>query len=210
MDTFEINKIIGAILFALLVIFGTRTVTDIIFAPPKPEKPGYEVAIVEEDHGAKKEEKKAEVPLATLLKQADAGKGQAVAKKCTACHSFDQGGPNKVGPNLYGIIGRTKASHEGFAYSDALKSKGGTWSYEDLDAFLENPKGYTPGTKMAFAGIKRSDQRADLILYLRSLGGNPPPLPEPQAAAQMPAEPAAAPEKPMQAPAAPEKPAQPR
>lgn len=201
MDSFELNKIAGAVLFALLILFGTRTASDIIFAAPAPEKPGYEVEVAEDGAPAPKaEEAKEEISLAALLAEGDAGKGESVAKKCAACHTFDDGGKNKIGPNLHGIVGAALAAVDGFKYSDALKSKGGDWDYEALDGFIAKPKEWAPGTKMAFAGIRSAKQRADLILYLRSLGGNPPPLPEaaPAAAEQ----PAAA-----EAPAAAEQPA---
>ncbi len=188
MDMFELNKIAGATLAALLVFFGARTVGDQIFASHAPEKPGYEIAVAEPESDAKPDaEAPPELSLAQLLAEADADKGQSVAKKCVACHSFEQGGVNKVGPNLHGIVGQDIGSVDGFAYSDAMASKEGGWSYESLDAYLANPKGYLPGTKMAFAGIKKADQRADLILYLRSLGGTPPPLPEAEAAEAQPA-----------------------
>lgn len=183
MDAFEINKIVGAVLFALLVLFSARTASDIIFTVHKPEKPGFEVAVAEPEAPAEKEAEKKEVPLAVLLADASADKGKSVSKKCSACHTFDSGGANRVGPNLHGVVGRQLASHEGFTYSDVLKGKGGSWGYEELNAFLANPKGFAPGTKMAFAGIKDPGQRADLILYLRGLGGNPPPLPEAKAEA---------------------------
>ncbi|GAB4229750.1 MAG: cytochrome c family protein [Methyloligellaceae bacterium] len=186
MDSFEINKIVGAVLFALLVLFGTRTFSDIIFAAHAPEKPGFEVAVEEQGGAGAGEEKKEaqEVSLAQLLAAANPDKGKSVAKKCTACHSFEKGGPNKIGPNLYGVVGRDIAAVDGFAYSEALKSKEGNWTYEALDHFLANPKGFVPGTKMAFAGVKKAQQRADLILYLRSFSDNPPPLPEAQTAGQ--------------------------
>lgn len=178
MDGFEFNKIAGAVLFALLVLFGSRTLGDIIFASHAPEKPGYMVAVPDEAH-AKKETPAADVvPLPALLAKGDAGKGQKLAKKCAACHTFDSGGANKIGPNLHGIVGKSLAGVDGFAYSAALKDKGGSWGYEELDGFLASPKGFAPGTKMSFAGVKKPQQRADLILYLRSLGGSPPPLPE--------------------------------
>lgn len=184
MDSFELNKIAGAVLFALLVFFGTRVLTDILFAAHPPEKPGYEVALPD---AAETDEKAAETtqaqPLPVLLAGASADKGERTAKKCSACHTFDAGGPNRIGPNLHGIVGKQLASVEGFNYSEALKTKGGSWGYDELNAFLRSPKGFVPGTKMAFAGIKNDQDRANLILYMRSLGGNPPPLPAPETAA---------------------------
>ena len=156
MDAFELNKIAGAVLFALLILFGTKTATDILFKAHKPEKPGYEVAVTETATGGEAGEKKAEaVPLAVLLVDADSAKGEKVAKKCAACHTFDKGGANKIGPNLYGVVGRELGAVEGFAYSGALKGKGGSWGYEELDAFIANPKGFIDGTKMAFAGVRQ-------------------------------------------------------
>ena len=180
MDTFELNKIVGAVLLALLIIFGTKTMSDIMFKAHKPEKPGYVVEVAEApDHGADKAAEVEQVPFAGLLAQASAEKGKGVAKKCTACHTFNQGGAKKIGPNLYGILGRALGASDGFAYSAALKAKGGTWDYDSLNQFLANPKAYIKGTKMAFAGIKRDSQRADLILYLREQGADKPPLPTP-------------------------------
>lgn len=177
MDSYELNKIAGAVLFALLAIFGTKVMADLLFTVPKPEKPGYEVALQTEG-GATAETKTEEtVPLGELLKAADADRGQRVAKKCTACHTFDKGGANKVGPNLYAIVGRALGAVDGFAYSGALKGKGGDWGYAELDAFIANPKKWMPGTKMAFAGVKKPTQRADLLLYLRNFADSPAPLP---------------------------------
>jgi cytochrome c len=121
-----------------------------------------------------------------LLASADADAGSKVARKCSACHSFDEGGANKVGPNLWGVVGADIASHEGYSYSDALSGKEGTWDYESLAAFLEDPKAWAPGTKMSFAGIKKPEELADLIAYLRSLAAEPLPLPD-KAEAEMPA-----------------------
>ncbi len=177
MDSFEFNKFAGAILFALLVMVSARTVTNIIFTVHKPEKPGLEVEIAEAGPAEKKEEVAA-LPLAQLLKGGDAARGQKASKPCAACHTFSDGGANRIGPNLHGIVGKKLAGTDGFAYSEALKSKGGVWGYEELNAYLKNPKAYAPGTKMAYGGLKQDQKRADLILYLRSLGGNPPPLPE--------------------------------
>lgn len=179
MDSFELNKIAGAILFALLVFFGSWTLSDIIFTVPKPEKPGMLVEVPEKAKPEKKDSAADEISLAAALAGGDAARGQKQIRKCTACHSLEDGGPNKIGPNLYGIVGRALAAGSGFSYSEALKSKGGNWGYEELDAFLKNPKQFAAGTKMVFAGIKKAEDRANLILYLRSLGGNPPPLPAP-------------------------------
>lgn len=187
MDAFELNKIAGAVLFALLIIFGTKTATNIIFKAHQPEKPGFEVEIAETSTGGSAEKEEVVVPIATLLAEASADKGKSIAKKCTACHTFDKGGANKIGPNLYGIVGRALGTVDGFAYSGALKEKGGNWDYEALSAFVAKPKDFIPGTKMAFPGIKKGDQRADLILYLREQGDDKPPLPEAPAAEAAPA-----------------------
>ncbi|NJM35495.1 MAG: cytochrome c family protein, partial [Rhodomicrobium sp.] len=122
-------------------------------------------------------------PFPALLAKASAEAGAAQIKKCAACHSFEQGGPNKIGPGLYGIVGHPVASIEGFAYSEALKQYGGVWDYERLSCFLANPKGCVPGTKMAFAGVKKDAERADIIAYLRSISPDAPPLPSAQGAA---------------------------
>ena len=182
MSLYELNKIAGAALFALLVLFGTRTVSNIIFASHAPERPGYEIEVAEEGtESGSAPQQKAVVPLANLLQQASVEKGQRAAKKCAACHTFNQGGASRVGPNLYNIVGRPLGAEQGFAYSQALKDKGGAWNFEDLDHFSEAPKVYLPGTRMAFAGVSRPAERADLILYLRSLSPDPVALPEPEA-----------------------------
>jgi cytochrome c len=116
--------------------------------------------------------------LATLLASASVERGQQGTRVCSACHSFEQGGPNKIGPALWGVLGRDIASHEGFSYSGALSGQEGAWDYAKLDAYLADPRGWAPGNKMAFAGVKKPEDRADVILYLRSLSDNPEPLPE--------------------------------
>jgi cytochrome c len=182
MDSFEFNKFAGAILFTLLVTLGVGILAEELFTPHHPEKPGYEVAVATDDQAGEAEAaSKEEVPLPVLLSAADVTAGEAVHKKCLACHSFDKGGPNKVGPDLWGVVGRPIASHEGFDYSDAMKAHaaadGADWTFDNLNHFLANPKGFIPGTKMAFAGIKKDKDRADLLAFLQTLSDNPVPLP---------------------------------
>jgi cytochrome c len=177
MDSFEFNKVLGAVLGTCLFVIALNITAGAIFAPQKPAKPGYAVA-VEEHPGETKAAAAPSEPIETLLASASAERGQNTAKQCQACHSFEKGGPNKVGPNLYGVVNRPRASEPGFNYSPAMKAKGGTWTYDELNKFLANPQAYIPGTAMGFAGIPRDNQRADLIAYLRTLADSPAPLPK--------------------------------
>jgi cytochrome c len=149
-----------------------------IFAPNKPQKPGFEIAVKEEAAaGGEKAAAVAPEPIEKLLQTASVQKGEAAAKKCAACHTFAKGDKNGVGPNLYGIIGDHKGEGRGFNFSAAMKAKGGAWSIDDLNQFIASPKGYVPGTAMGFAGITKDSERADVIAYLNTLSDHPAPLP---------------------------------
>jgi cytochrome c len=177
MDSFELNKVLGAILGTCLVLLVTSFTAGAIFAPPKLEKPGFEIAVKEEAAGGEKAAAAPSEPIEKLLQTASVQKGEASAKKCAACHTFAKGDKNGVGPNLFGIVGDHKGEGRGFNFSAAMKAKGGTWSIDDLNQFIASPKGFVPGTAMGFAGIQKDSERADVIAYLNSLSDSPKPLP---------------------------------
>ncbi|WP_460448122.1 c-type cytochrome [Alsobacter sp. SYSU BS001988] len=183
MDSFEFNKIAGAVLGALLFVMGMGILAEAIFAEKRPIVAGYALPSAEPEKGGSAAEPAAQSePLPVLLAKADAKKGEGLIKPCTACHSFEKGGANKVGPNLYGVVDRPLASHAGFNYSASLKehgAKGEKWDFAALDKFIANPKGYIQGTAMGYAGLKEADRRADVLAYLRSLSDSPVELPKP-------------------------------
>ena len=168
------NTIAGWVLGAGIVALGTSIVTGEVFHAERPEKMGFPIeGVVSDEAGAE-----AEKPIAFYLATADVAKGEAVFKKCAACHNADQGGANALGPELYATPGHPIAAHPGFAYSDALKKVGGTWNWDNLSAWLASPKKFAPGTKMTFAGLSNPQDRADIMLFLNSRGGTltvPPP-----------------------------------
>jgi cytochrome c len=202
MKYYRLNQIAMAVLGALLLFFGTRTIINIAFEEPESEKPGLEVAGTEEKPAeAEKPDDKAAPEVLALIATADPAQGETDAALCKVCHTFDKGGAAMIGPNLYGVVGRKIASVEGFNYSPALKGKEGEWTYEKIDAFIHNPQTYAPGTMMAFPGVPDVKKRANILAFLRSKSDTPAPLPE--------AAPAAAPtEAEPEAPAA-EEPAEP-
>ncbi len=177
MNSFEINKILGALLGTCLVLLALHIVTGAIFSTPAPAKPGYEVVVKEEKAG-ETEAKPAEQPIETLLASASVEHGAQVAKQCGACHNFQEGQGPKVGPDLYGVVGRKIASVAGFNYSAALKAMSGTWTFDALNKWLTDPRGDVPGTAMTFAGLTNEKQRADVIAYLNTLSKDPLPLPK--------------------------------
>jgi cytochrome c len=180
MNSFELNKILGAILGTCLILLALNIAAGAVFAPQKPAKPGFDIAVKESggEQGAAAS-KEPEQPIETLLAKASVEKGQSAAKQCQACHTFEKGGPNRVGPNLWNIVGSQRGeARGGFNFSAAMKGKGGTWTFDELNKFLANPRSYIPGTAMTFAGLSKPDQRADVIDYLHTLSDNPLPLPK--------------------------------
>lgn len=187
MNSFELNKILGALLGTCLVLVAMRIAAGAIFTPATPAKPGYEVAVKEEQPQAgAAPAAPAAVPIETLLASASAQRGADVAKQCQACHNFQEGQGAKIGPDLYEVVGRKIASAPGFNFSSALKSKNGNWDFNALNAWLTKPSAYAPGTAMTFAGLSNDKQRADVIAYLDTLSPSPVPLPKPADASAAP------------------------
>jgi len=181
MDTWEFNKIAGAVLSALLLAFGMGTVIEILASSHAAHKAGYELpfkAPAESGTTGAAEKPFSFAEVAPLLKSASADNGEVVFKRCAACHTSDKGGPARVGPNLWGVVGRDIGESPSFArYSAALKGKEGKWTLESLANYLHDPKGFIPGNQMAFAGVKDNQDLADLLAYLNKQSDSPAPLP---------------------------------
>jgi cytochrome c len=179
MDGFEFNKIAGAVLTAMLVIAGGRTVLDIALPKHKLEKPGWNLPVTETKRGPVEAPKPFEVAsVLALIPKANAENGQDIFRKCLTCHTPEKGGPTRVGPNLWGIVGRKVASVPGFAYSPAMKNHAGEWNWERLATYLHKPAEAVPENKMVFEGIKDEADLADLLGYLGKLGDSPAPPPK--------------------------------
>ena len=174
----EINKMILAVFTVLLVVLLIGNVVNELSDREPLEKNAFAVAVSNEPAPASAEQAEPVLePVTPLLASADSAAGEKLSKRCAGCHTFNSGGPNKTGPNLWDVVGRDKGSEAGFSYSDAMHEKGGVWSYDDLNAFLADPKGFLQGTKMNFSGIKSVEDRAAIIAYLRQQSANPAPLP---------------------------------
>jgi cytochrome c len=180
MNSFEINKILGALLGTCLFLLAVHIASGALFSPVAPAKPGYEIAVKAEQPqspGGAAPASSANEPIENLLASASIEHGTTIAKECQLCHNFGKGQGNKVGPDLYGVVGRPVASEAGFNYSPPLKAKGGTWTFDALNTWLTDPRADVPGTLMTFAGLPNEKQRADVIAYLNSNSDKALPLP---------------------------------
>ena len=179
MDSFEVNKIIAAILLIALILIGIGKISDIAFHVDKPSKSAYKIEITESTSAKNltNEVVKEKVDISALLALGNISHGEKVFKKCAACHLVNKGGENKIGPALYGILGRKVASKDDYKYSKAMASYDKNWTFEEMNGYLKKPQSYIKGTKMAFAGLRKEKDRASVILYLNQNSDNPIPLP---------------------------------
>ena len=179
MDSFEINKIVAAVLLVALLVIGIGKLSNVIFYVEKPEKPGYAVEVQQASTSttaaATVEDKK--VDIAALMALGDVNAGEKIFKKCAACHSINQGGANKIGPALYNVVGRKIGGVADYKYSKAFVEYGKEWNFEELNGFLTKPSKWIKGTKMAYAGLRKEEDRASMIKYLNQNSDNPRPLP---------------------------------
>jgi cytochrome c len=173
------NTIAGWVLFAGIVALGSSIVAGEMFHSERPEKMGYPIAGVEQGGEGSAA---AEQPIEVYLAKADPAKGQQIFNKCAACHNADKGGANQLGPNLWDVLGEPIGQGKGFAFSDALSKKGGTWDWDKLSQWLSSPKAFAPGTKMTFAGLSNPEDRANVIAFLNAHSDAPKPLPAAPAA----------------------------
>lgn len=180
MDSMEVNKGIAAVLVAGIVLMVCTLISQTLVRPTQLKESAIKIEGAGAPVAAAPAAPAPLPPIAPLLAKADPAAGEKIAQRdCTACHTFNEGGRNGVGPNLYGVVGGAHAHQQGFNYSDALKSKKGDWTFDELNEWLHKPASFAPGTRMTFAGITSDQQRADVIAYLRTLSKNPVPLPNP-------------------------------
>ena len=179
MDSFELNKIIAAILMVALLVIGLGKIADGIFLVKKPEKPGFKVEMQEqsEAQASGTSEVVEKIDIAAIMSTGDLAAGKKVFKKCAACHSIVEGGGNKIGPALYNVVGRAVGGVSDYKYSKALASYDKKWTFEELNGFLKKPATYLKGTKMAYAGLRKEKDRASVIIYLNQNRDNPIPVP---------------------------------
>ena len=179
MDSFELNKIIAAVLMVALLVIGIGKLSDIIFHVEKPETPGYAVDVEQTitANTASAETVEEKIDIAALMAMGDIATGEKVFKKCAACHSIVKGGKNNIGPALYNVVGRQIGVVSDYKYSKALSGYGKEWTFEELNGYLIKPAKWIKGTKMAFAGLRKEKDRASVILYLNQNSDNPLPLP---------------------------------
>ena len=179
MDSFEINKIVAAILMVALLIIGISKISNIVFHVEKPKIQGYSVNVeqVSTNSASSIETVEEKVDIGALMAMGDVTSGEKVFKKCAACHSIVKDGVNKIGPALYNVVGRSVGGLDNYKYSSALKEYGKKWTFEELNGFLIKPAKYIKGTKMAYAGLRKEKDRASVIKYLNENSDNPLPLP---------------------------------
>ena len=180
MDSFEINKIVAAVLMVALLVIGIGKLSNIIFYVENPKTPGYAVEVEQTsatNTQSSIETTEEKVDITALMAMGDVGNGEKIFKKCAACHSIVKGGANKIGPALYNVVGRKVGSVNDYKYSKALSEYGKEWTFEELNGYLIKPAKWIKGTKMAFAGLRKETDRASVILYLNQNSDNPLPLP---------------------------------
>jgi cytochrome c len=180
MDSFELNKLIAAILMVALLIIGIGKLSNVIFHVEKPETPGYSVEVEQTtvaSSQASSQVTEDKIDIAALIAMGDIATGEKVFKKCAACHSIVKGGKNNIGPALYNVVGRDVGAVSDYKYSKALAAYGKAWTFEELNGYLVKPAKWIKGTKMAFAGLRKEKDRASVILYLNQNSDNPLPLP---------------------------------
>ena len=182
MDSFELNKIIAAVLLTALIIIGISKFTDVLFHVEKPKESAYkieglEIASTLASSGGSETKVVEAVDIKALLAMGDLGHGEKVFKKCSACHMITSGGKNMIGPNLWSVIGRTAGSVSDYKYSKAMLAYGKEWTFEEMNSYLIKPQAYVKGTKMAFAGLRKEKDRASVILFMNSKSSSPKPLP---------------------------------